>query len=149
MKIFKADPSDNEVLTGITIKSKAYWKYSKEQMESWLEVLTITKDYIEKNEVYKLTVDNIIIGYYSYFNEENNSVKLDNLFILPQYIGKGYGKVLMNDFLTKMKEAKVKHIILHADPNAEKFYENFNFIKKGQLETSIKNRFLPILELRF
>ncbi|MFY1045911.1 GNAT family N-acetyltransferase [Chryseobacterium sp. GP-SGM7] len=148
MEIIKATPSDNEVLTNITKLSKAYWGYSKEQMESWAEDLTITKDYIKKNEVYKLIVEKSVVGYYSYFIEENNHVKLDNLFILPEYVGKGFGKILMTDFLNKIKELKIKNITLEADPNAEKFYERFGFIKTGQIETSIKDRFLPIMELK-
>lgn len=148
MEIIKANPAEYKVLTDITKQSKAYWGYSNEQIESWSNLLTITKDYIENHEVYQLIVSNSIIGYYSYFIEENNHVTLDNLFISPQYIGKGYGKILMNDFLDKMKESNIKTIILETDPNAEKFYESFNFIKTGQIETSIKDRFLPIMELK-
>lgn len=148
MEITKANPAEYKVLTDITKQSKAYWGYSNEQIESWSDLLTITKDYIENHEVYQIIVNNSIIGYYSYFIEENNHATLDNLFISPQYIGKGYGKILMNDFLDKMKESNIKTIILEADPNAEKFYESFNFIKTGQIETSIKDRFLPIMELK-
>ncbi|MBO6184464.1 MAG: GNAT family N-acetyltransferase [Chryseobacterium sp.] len=148
MEIIKANPAEYKVLTDITKQSKAYWGYSNEQIESWSDSLTITKDYIENHEVYQIIVNNSIIGYYSYFIEENNHATLDNLFISPQYIGKGYGKILMNDFLDKMKESNIKTIILEADPNAEKFYESFNFIKTGQIETSIKDRFLPIMELK-
>lgn len=148
MEIIKANINDHKVLTDITKKSKAFWGYSYEDLESWSDALTITKDYIENNEVYELIIDNLIIGYYSYFIEENKDAKLDNLFILPDFIGKGLGKVLMNNFLNKMKESNIKNIILEADPNAEKFYKNFGFIKIGQIETSIKNRFLPIMELK-
>lgn len=148
MEITKANSAEYKVLTDITKQSKAYWGYSNEQIESWSDLLTTTKDYIENHEVYQIIVNNSIIGYYSYFIEENNHATLDNLFISPQYIGKGYGKILMNDFLDKMKESNIKTIILEADPNAEKFYESFNFIKTGQIETSIKDRFLPIMELK-
>ncbi|MBD3906563.1 GNAT family N-acetyltransferase [Chryseobacterium sp. Ch-15] len=148
MEITKANSAEYKVLTDITKQSKAYLGYSNEQIESWSDLLTTTKDYIENHEVYQIIVNNSIIGYYSYFIEENNHATLDNLFISPQYIGKGYGKILMNDFLDKMKESNIKTIILEADPNAEKFYESFNFIKTGQIETSIKDRFLPIMELK-
>lgn len=36
---------------------------------------------------------------------------------------------------------------MDADPNAAKFYESFGFIKFGEIETLIKNRFLPIMEI--
>lgn len=145
-RISRAKPDDHKVLTDITKKSKAYWGYSAEQMEEWSDLLTITEEYIKTNEVCHLSINDIPIAFYSYFNLDEESVKLDNLFVLPSEIGKGYGKLLMNNFLNKIKEAKVKNIILDADPNAQKFYENFGFVKIGQIETSIKDRFLPVME---
>lgn len=148
LKIIKANPEDDKILTDITKKSKAHWGYSDEQMEKWSQDLTINKDYIKKSKVYKLSLNNTIIAYYSYFNINENTVKLDNLFVVPEEMGKGYGKILMNDFINKTKKEKTAKIILDADPNAEKFYEGFGFLKISQIETSIKNRFLPVMELK-
>jgi len=145
MTVIKSNIDDNEILTDITKKSKAYWGYSNEQMENWSELLTITKSYIESNIVYKLLVDNAIVGYYSYINLEDDIIKLDNLFILPEYIGSGLGKLLMNDFMDRLKMTKTKKVVLDSEPNAEKFYEKFGFIKVGQIETAIKDRYLPIM----
>lgn len=144
----KANSNDHEILTEITKKSKAFWGYSEEQMTQWNDALTITKEYIQTNFAYKLIQENQVIGYYSYFNSEAAIIKLDNLFILPEYIGIGIGNQLMQDFLNRIKENRdIKKIVLDADPNAEKFYQKFGFTTIGQLETSIKNRFLPIMEL--
>lgn len=148
MNIEKANSDDHEILTEITKKSKAFWGYSEEQMKQWDDALTITQEYIQTNFVYKLTKENQVIGYYSYFNSEVAIIKLDNLFVLPEYIGKGIGNQLMQDFLNRIKENRaIKKIVLDADPNVEKFYQKFGFTTIGQLETSIKNRFLPIMEL--
>ena len=147
-EITKSNIEDDEILTEITKKSKAYWGYSDEQMESWSELLTITKNYIETNNVYKLLVDNLPVGYYSYIYLSEKEVKLDNLFVLPDYIGSGFGKLLMNDFLNRVKNSDRKKITLDSEPNAEKFYEYFGFIKVGQIETAIKDRYLPIMELK-
>lgn len=147
-EIIKSTIDDNEILTDITKKSKAYWGYSDEQMENWSSLLTITKNYIETNNVYKLLVDNLTVGYYSYIFLNENEVKLDNLFVLPNYIGNGLGKHLMNDFLNRIRNTEIEKIILDAEPNAENFYEHFGFIKVGQMETSIKDRYLPIMELK-
>lgn len=148
MEIIEANSDDNLVLTEITKKSKAYWDYSQEQMKEWSDLLTITAEYIQKNEVYKLVINQSPVAYYSYFEFDKNSVRLDNLFVSPENIGKGYGKLLMNDFILKVKLSKRTRIILDADPNAQKFYESFGFLKIGQIETSIKDRFLPIMELQ-
>jgi GNAT superfamily N-acetyltransferase len=147
MKLEKANSSDNEVLTAITKKSKAYWGYSEEQIRIWSELLTITPTYIETKSVYKLVVDAKTVGYYSFFYEDEDTMKLDNLFILPEYIGKGFGRILMDDFLVLVKRTDVNKITLDSEPNAEMFYAKLGFVKVGEIETSIKNRCLPIMEL--
>ena len=143
-----AEPNDNELLTTITKMSKAYWGFSDEILQEWEHLLTITKDYIEKNKVYKLLQNDQIIGYYSYFSTDENTIKLDNIFILPEFIGKGFGKILMNDFLKNIKQLGINKVTLDSEPNAEKFYKTFGFETIGQLESSIKDRYLPIMELQ-
>lgn len=147
MNIQKAKQEDHIRLTEITKKSKAFWGYSEEQILAWDKQLTITSAYIKNNPVFNLVEENKIMGYYSYIIEENNQVKLDNLFLLPEYIGKGLGTLLMNDFLQRMRNEKCKKIILDSEPNAEQFYQKLGFKKVGEFETSIKNRFIPIMEM--
>lgn len=145
--ISKATADDAEILTNITKKSKSHWGYSNEQIESWSSQLTITTNYIETNKIYKLVINDLVVGYYSYVILEENVVQLDNLFVLPEYIGKGLGTFLMNDFLDRCKALKFQKVVLDADPNAENFYKKHGFKTVGQIETSIKDRFLPIMEL--
>ncbi|MEP7196063.1 MAG: GNAT family N-acetyltransferase [Saprospiraceae bacterium] len=147
MAIEKAALTDFEILTEITKKSKAFWGYSKAQIEIWSEQLTITQNYLETKEVYNLIIENKIVGYYGYFNIDEQSVKLDNLFILPEYIGKGLGRVLLLDFLERLRITNSKIVILDSEPFAENFYRKFGFVKIGQKETTIKDRYLPIMEL--
>ncbi len=54
MKINKACKEDAIALTGLAIRSKSHWNYKQEQIEEWREELTITVEYIEDNQVYKL-----------------------------------------------------------------------------------------------
>ncbi len=148
MKIEKAIKNDSNDLTELTIRSKSHWNYSKEQIEEWRDDLTVSEIYILEKEVYKLINRDDLIGYYSYFRINDLDVKLENLFIEPEFIRKGFGKMIMNDFLQRIRNAKFERIILDADPNVEKFYEKIGFKVIGKLETSIKNRFLPIMEMK-
>jgi hypothetical protein len=117
MTIKKAIPNDHEILTQITKKSKAFWGYSNEQIENWSRFLTVTKEYIETNPVYNLVLEDKIIGYYSFLHESENSIKLDNLFVLYDFIG----KVLMNDFLGGFKDINAQKVVFSSEPNAENF----------------------------
>ncbi|MFK7785962.1 MAG: GNAT family N-acetyltransferase [Crocinitomicaceae bacterium] len=146
MTIVRALAEDNAVLTDLTIASKAYWDYSKEQIDAWIPDLTITSAYIEEHAVFKLIKEEEVIGYYSYCMQENNQVLLDNMFISPDHIGTGMGGVLMDDLLARTNSEGISAIITYSDPNSEEFYIHFGFEQIGKEPTSIENRFLPILE---
>lgn len=146
MTIQEARPSDHQELSILTKTSKAYWGYSPEQMEKWDDDLTISEAYIAENEVWKLDLDDQIIGYYSYWEESPQLIKLDNLFLLPSHIGQGYGHFLLTDCMNRIKAAGYTSLRLDADPHAETFYAHYGFQVVGQLPTSIKDRFLPIMQ---
>lgn len=146
MKVEKAKITDAEKLTSLTLKSKAYWNYAEEQIEKWRPELTITAAYIDKNEMYKLIIDDQLIAYYAYFRLDKGKVKLDNMFITPEFIGMGYGKLLMMDFMNRVKPSGYTKIMLDADPNAKGFYEKLGFSAVGRIKSSMSNRFLPVME---
>lgn len=147
MKIEKAQIDDAKKLTELTIRSKSFWSYSAEQIEEWRDDLTISSEYIDQVNVYKLIEENELIGHYSYFELDQKTVKLDNMFLEPTLISTGRGKVLMNHFVQHVRDNGVEKIQLDSEPNAEAFYRKCGFKVIGQLESSIKNRFLPIMEL--
>ena len=53
----------------------------------------------------------------------------------------------MDDFLKRVKIIGFEKVILDSEPKAVAFYEKLGFKTIGQLPTSIKDRFLPIMEL--
>ena len=145
--IEKATLTDASELSELTYKSKAHWGYSEEQIEKWRNDLQVSEKYIENNEVFFTRESNRIAGYYSFSKVSVSTVKLDNIFIDPEYIGKGLGLTLMKDFLNRVKKLDVDTITLDSEPNAEQFYRKFGFKTVGKLKSSILNRFLPIMEL--
>ena len=149
MKIEKSIRTDSKKLTELTIRSKSHWDYSMQQIEKWRDDLTVSEDYIIEKEVYKL-IDSKdkIIGYYSFFKIDEVNVKLENLFVESKLMGYGYGKMLMNDFIERIRKTRTEKIILDSDPNAENFYAKNGFKVVGKLKTSIEGRFLPIMELK-
>lgn len=147
MIIKRAHKNDSPKISEVCFLSKAYWGYSKEQMERWRDDLTIDPGYIQKNEVFVLVNEDEIIGFYSYFEDKNKSVMLDNVFLLPAFIGKGLGRFLMDDFILRVKNEGYLSIILHADPHATNFYSKYGFNIIGKKQTSIEGRYMPIMEL--
>ncbi|MEK6481732.1 GNAT family N-acetyltransferase [Catalinimonas sp. 4WD22] len=123
MKIDQVHTTDAKKLTKLAMRSKGHWKYGPLQIDKWKVELTITPDYILQNQVYQLKVDHKLIGFYAFNVVKGKKVVLDFLFVEPAYIGKGYGKMLLNDLLQRMLKTDYACILLDADPHAEKFYE--------------------------
>lgn len=144
--IDKATIEDPELLTNIALNSKAYWSYSKELIESWRDDLTITSKMIEKLIVYKFLQDHKTVGFYVLNLPKKKSIELEMLFVLPEFIGKGIGKKLLLHVFNKARELNANSLTLLADPNAVGFYKNQGFIIIGKKESSIPNRFLPIMQ---
>lgn len=146
MIIQKANSNDHELLTQITKKSKAFWGYSEDLLQVWNEALTITQEYINTHQVFTFKVDDNIVGYYSYILEEEENIKLDNLFLLPQFIGKGFGSFLLTDFLNRIQNQNYKRIYLESEPYAEGFYKKHGFQTIDKVKTAVKDRFMPVME---
>ncbi len=143
--IQQAEIQDHLELTDVMRKSKAYWGYSKEQLQLWEKELTIDQAHLQAYEVYKAVDNSKIIGFYSYIISANDTVELENLFVIPTYISRGCGKILMYDLFEKVGREEVSKITLEADPHAEGFYRYFGFEVVGKKESSVENRFLPVM----
>lgn len=78
-------------------------------MHLWDEDLTLTQEYIVTNEVWHIENESEdIIGFYSFYRENEDFIRLDFLFIKPEYIGYGYGKLLINHFLVRQNYLLIK-----------------------------------------
>lgn len=145
--IVSAKTLDAERLTQIALKSKSYWKYSKEQINLWKEDLTILLDDIKKAEVFIFKEENSIVGFYLLKETEPSILSLEFLFILPEFIGKNIGQKLLQHAieLSKKKNGSVLKVL--SDPNAETFYAKYGFKTIDKEESSIAGRFLPKMEL--
>ena len=78
-----ANTSDAKQLTEIALKSKAFWGYSNDLIESWREDLTITNKIIQECIVKKSLVDGIIAGFYILNPPKNESIELETTSFRP------------------------------------------------------------------
>jgi len=144
MVIKKLESEHAEALTNLTFISKAYWGYTRMQMDLWKDELTITTDSFRAYQFYGLVKENQIVGFYSYQIKEDQCY-LDHLFVHPEHLHKGHGKSLVKDLHSRIRSLKKTHIYLYSDPHAENFYLKMGYKRVGQKTTAIKDRYLPIM----
>lgn len=143
-----AQPEHADILTHITIVAKRHWDYPEHWIQTWLPLLTITPEYISENEVWLKTIDDEPIAYYS-LKYDRQELWLDNLWVLPEHMGKGIGKELFIHALERSRVRGVSVIKIEADPNAQPFYEHMGARKISEHHSEIDGhpRILPIMEI--
>ena len=146
MEIKLAEIGQADILTDLTRRSKAHWGYDEAQILKWYDELRVHEDDIRAERVWVGMSGNQVVGYYSFLILSASVVKLDNLFIAPQQIGKGLGKILLTHFLDRGKDMGFQRATLDAEPHAEAFYKRFGFETIDSFETSIPDRYIPVME---
>lgn len=146
-QISPALPSDAPVLTSIAFASKRYWGYPEEWIQRWTADLTFLPEYIRQHFLFKLVLESQIIGCCA-IEKTPSGFEITHLWVLPEFIGLGYGKQLL-DYSLKTVTPKESLIRVEADPNAAKWYERQGFVVVEQVESWPPGRFLPLMELQY
>jgi len=150
LTIRDAIPDEASYLSDLSMRSKAYWGYSTEFMQSCANELVINKTDIENSENHYVValLDTKVVGYYSLEVIAKSEIELSALFVEPEHIGSGIGYLLILNAKNLALNLGAQKIIIQGDPNAEKFYRSIGGKKIGSKESeSIPGRFLPLFEI--
>jgi GNAT superfamily N-acetyltransferase len=146
VEIQRATPGDAETLTGISFAAKRYWGYPEQWMERWQESLTITPDFVRRNEVYGAVVEGEMVGFYA-LASRGHGIELEHLWVAPERIGTGVGRALFEHAVRNAGSLGVEVLSIEADPNAEGFYRRMGARRVGETSYPIdgQRRVLPLL----
>lgn len=142
-RVEKALPQDLHALNQISIYAKMHWGYPIEWLHQWMDTLRITRSYLDQNEVFKIST-NKVIGFCA-IEQKENLYEISHLWILPDYMGKGFGKLLLTESLKQVVKEK-SEVVVESDPNSEKFYEKMGFKTFSKKESYPAGRFLPLMK---
>ncbi len=131
LEIARAKPEDSERLKQIAIASKSHWGYSEHLISQWSQTPIITPQAIDADMVYLARVGSVVIGWYR-LQSRLPSMVLEDLWVLPDYIGQGVGRKLFEHALRQAKLSGAQYLELEADPNAEPFYIRMGCRKAGE-----------------
>lgn len=148
--VTRANPSQATQLTEIAYAAKAFWKYPEHWLAFWRKRrdMTITASSVEDNPTFVAAKDHELIGFYTLILRQDTGF-LENLFIKPDYIGKGIGKLLFQHAVEQAKQLGAKKLTLESDPNAKDFYEHMGMKQIGEKKSMLfeEERVLPIMEM--
>jgi GNAT superfamily N-acetyltransferase len=120
--IIRAMPGEAAFLKDIAIASKGYWGYPEELISKWAQTTIITPEAIANDLVFKACVDLDVAGWYR-FIPQSLMATLEDLWILPAYMGQGIGRRLFEHAVEQARSNGAVEFELDADPHAVPFYQ--------------------------
>ncbi len=148
ISILPANPGDADALSRIAFAAKAHWGYPVRWLELWKPELTFRPEYFVENESWVAGVNGDPVAFYT-LQDREGAAWLENLWVLPGYIGRGVGNEMFLHALGLARQRSYKMLQLESDPNAVGFYEKMGMKKIGerQYELDGQPRILPLMEI--
>ena len=149
ISIRHVDPEEADILTQIALAAKRHWGYPERWIEIWLPQLNFDADYFKVNESWAAVLDGQPVGFYTLL-DKNGTAWLENLWVAPQFIGRGMGRSMFVHAVEQARRRKYKIVQLEADPNAAGFYEKMGMYKIGDRFSEVDGipRTLPVMEMK-
>jgi GNAT superfamily N-acetyltransferase len=143
--IRRAEERDRDELARLSFHSKAYWGYDAAFMESVREQLTPSASYVAGGRVFLAEAPNgSILGFYGFLYEDER-LWLYDMFIAPEAIRTGIGRMLWNHAVEFARTTGERAFYIESDPNAEEFYLKMGAVRDGQRIAAGSGRVLPVL----
>lgn len=122
IQIRRALPEEGEALRKIAVASKGHWGYDQDFLARFAEILSLSPDEIRRHDVWILEETGNVAGFYALIHHGEVS-ELDDLWLLPRYIGTGLGRRLFEHAVTRAREHGAVRVEWEAEPHATGFYE--------------------------
>jgi len=148
MTIVRATPADVSVLTTIALAAKRHWGYPEKWLEHWREALTIRPEFLASHEAYVAVREGRSAGFNG-FSHQANRLELLHLWVLPELMGRGIGRALFQQAVTRAQGLGCREMVIESDPHAEGFYRRMGAcrVKSNFYELDGEWRELPVLKL--
>lgn len=143
IKFRPAQVADLPALNTISIESKKHWGYTESWIERWMDDLTLDEKKLSNQNILTARDEDQVIGFCSIVENDEN-YEILHLWVLPQYIGKGNGRKLLQATIDSFVNKELP-IIVESDPNAESFYKSQGFATYSKVESFPPGRFLPVM----
>jgi GNAT superfamily N-acetyltransferase len=100
---------------------RAHWGYDQAFLDACRSELTLTPQDVEAQRVTVAERDGRLVGFYALAGEPPEGT-LEDLFVEPDHIGTGVGRILWEHAIDVARTLGFERITVEADPEAEPFY---------------------------
>jgi GNAT superfamily N-acetyltransferase len=139
-------PGEAQLISDLALRSKGHWSYDIAFLAACREELTYSAELIAKGSMqfFVLELNRKIVGFYALDARQETQIELEALFVEPTYIGRGYGRLLIEHAKQRATATGATEMIIQGDPYAAAFYRAAGGVLTGERESdSIPGRYLP------
>jgi GNAT superfamily N-acetyltransferase len=138
--------SEWELLREIAFRAKSHWGYDAEVVRKWASRMDLSDSLSDKREVYVAEIGGPLAGWASLMSKGDVGW-LDDLWIEPEWIGKGVGTKMFRHAVSRGHELAAARIELEAERHAIGFYEKMGARYVRDSEPGVWGRISPIMAL--
>ena len=142
--IRRAHPDESGVLTRLVLRSKQHWGYPEEMMALWVNELTITPEFIDRNPVHVAEMEGDIQGVFALVFD-GTAAELEHLWVEPGRMGCGVGRAMFSRAVELARHSGAESLTIVSDPHAEDFYTHLGARRIGEVDSVPEGRKLPKL----
>jgi GNAT superfamily N-acetyltransferase len=139
-----ARPDEGLRLKEIAVASKAFWGYELDKVKKWADRGDFSSEQLGKLAVFVAEADAEQIGWVS-LEPRDGPWWLEDLWIVPEWIGKGVGTRLFRRAATYARANGAAALEWEAEPNAVGFYDKMGARYLRESELSEWGRRLSIM----
>jgi GNAT superfamily N-acetyltransferase len=141
-----ARPDEAAALTELALRSKAHWGYSAAFMAAVRAELTQNPSDIGRHPTFVAEDRRDVGGFYTLRPRPDGELELADLFVAPEWIGRGCGRALLAHARDQARALGYRRMVVQSDPYAEGFYVRAGGRVIGSEPSgSIPGRTLPLL----
>jgi GNAT superfamily N-acetyltransferase len=137
-------------LSELCVRSKASWGYDEAFMALARDPLKVSPEQIAAGDVWVATAaDGSVAGVVALGpSEEPNTLDLDKLFVEPERIRTGVGRVLLTHAFIEARRRGASRLTILSDPYAAGFYQRNGGRRIGDAPSdAIPGRMVPLFEM--
>jgi GNAT superfamily N-acetyltransferase len=136
-------PDEGERLREIAIASKQYWGYAREEVVRWASQGDFSPAGLLAKDFFVADADGRAIAFSSLVPGE--PAVLDDLWVEPEWIGKGVGRRLFAAVADRAAELGASRLEWEAEPHAVGFYARLGACHLRDSGPSVWGRILPVM----
>jgi ribosomal protein S18 acetylase RimI-like enzyme len=135
-RIRDARPDEALALESLQRRASDVWEEYREALAANPDAIAPPHQAIAEGRV-RVAVDGSgrLVGFSVVLAIENGRCELDDLFVEPDRMRLGVGRMLVHDLATRAAAARASHLDVIANPNALDFYARLGFEVTGQAST--------------